>query len=233
LLVTDPEKVPDLTYIYPNYYHTFAQPEFVFYKKPLYDAEKRVMDIILSLTAIAVLFPVMVIIAASIMIDDFGNPIFIQKRVGKNGKEFWMLKFRSMYKGAEIKRTELLRLNQADGPIFKIKNDPRVTAVGKFIRRTSLDELPQLFNILQGSMSIIGPRPFVTYEQKKMNTYQSQRLLVKPGLSCYWQIRGRSDVNFRDLIELDLKYIQNRGILLDIGLIMKTVIVVFTTSGAY
>jgi len=225
--------ISEAAYGYPRHQEIFIQTGFVFYEKPIYDIVKRAFDIVFSLTAIIILFPFLILIAAAIMIDDFGNPIFIQKRVGKNRKEFWMLKFRSMYKNAENLRMELQHLNEADGPLFKIKEDPRITRVGRFIRRTSLDELPQLFNVLHGSMSIIGPRPFVTHEQEKMNEYQYQRLLVKPGLSCIWQISGRNDVSFNDLIELDLEYIQKRNMFLDIELIFKTIITVVLSKGAY
>jgi len=210
-----------------------VKPRFRFREKPIYDAIKRVFDIVFSLTAITVLLPLMIIISIIIMIDDFGNPIFIQKRIGKNGKEFWMIKFRSMYKNAEDKREELMHKNEADGPIFKIKDDPRVTRVGKYIRRMSLDEILQFFNVLQGSMAIIGPRPFVTYEQEKFNKYQSQRLYVKPGLSCYWQIYGRSDTSFEKLIEYDLKYIMERGLITDIKIIILTIMAIIQSQGAY
>jgi lipopolysaccharide/colanic/teichoic acid biosynthesis glycosyltransferase len=204
-----------------------------FHEKRAYNFAKRAMDIICSLAAIIVFSPLLLIIAIAIMADDFGNPVFAQKRTGKDGKEFLMLKFRSMYKDAEKRRAELLQYNEADGPIFKLKNDPRVTKVGAFIRRTSLDELLQLFNVLVGSMTIVGPRPLPTYEQAQCDAYQSQRLLVKPGLSCYWQVSGRSDTDFAELIELDLKYIRERSLWTDIKIIIKTVLVVVKSKGAY
>jgi lipopolysaccharide/colanic/teichoic acid biosynthesis glycosyltransferase len=138
-----------------------------------------------------------------------------------------------MYVDAEKRRSELLARNEADGPLFKIADDPRVTKVGRFIRRTSIDELPQLVNILKGEMSIVGPRPLVTYEQNQCTEYQAQRLLVKPGLTCIWQVSGRSDTSFDELIEMDLEYIRNQSLWLDIKLILKTVVVVFTHKGAY
>ena len=207
------------------------QVVFQFKKKPVYDVFKRVFDIIFSLMAIVVLFPLMVFIAIAIVIDDFGNPIFIQERVGKNGKVFHMLKFRSMHKDAEKKRSELLELNEVDGPLFKLRDDPRVTKVGKIIRRTSADELPQLFNILHGTMSVVGPRPFVTYEQEKFNEYQSQRLLVKPGLSCYWQAGRHHNASFDDLVESDLSYIMERSFRVDIKIIFKTFFIVINLNG--
>jgi lipopolysaccharide/colanic/teichoic acid biosynthesis glycosyltransferase len=205
----------------------------VYKKKPVYDAVKRIMDVVCSALAIVALFPLMVLISLIIVVDDFGNPFFTQKRVGKDGIEFWMLKFRSMHKDADKKREDLLEYNEADGPLFKLRNDPRVTPFGKFIRRYSLDELPQLFNVLVGSMAIVGPRPFVPLEQEKFNAYQRQRLLVKQGLSCYWQISGRSDSSFDELIESDLRYIQERGLLTDIKIIIKTIFVVLKSKGAY
>ena len=205
--------------------------EFVYRKKPVYDFFKRVFDIVFSLVAIVVLSPIMLVIAAAIMIDDFGNPIFVQKRVGKNGAVFNMLKFRSMYEDAEKRRNELLKYNEADGPIFKLKEDPRVTRVGRIIRKYSADELVQLFNVLQGKMSIVGPRPFVTYEQEKFDEYQSQRLLVKPGLSCYWQAGGHHDASFDELIESDLRYIMERSFITDFKIIFNTVFVIFKSNG--
>ena len=131
-----------------------------------------------------------------------------------------------------IKREDQAQ-NEADGPLFKIAEDPRISKVGRFIRKTSIDELPQLVNILKVEMSIVGPRPLVTYEQNQCNEYQAQRLLVKPGLTCIWQVSGRSDTKFDELIEMDLEYIRNRSLWLDIKLILKTVVVVFTHKGAY
>lgn len=191
------------------------------------------MDIICSAAALAVLSPIFLAVAIVIKLEDKGPVIFTQNRTGKNGKVFRMYKFRSMYVDAEKRRSELLARNEADGPLFKIADDPRVTRVGRFIRRTSIDELPQLVNILKGEMSIVGPRPLVTYEQNQCTDYQAQRLLVKPGLTCIWQVSGRSDTSFDELIEMDLEYIRNQSLLLDIKLILKTVVVVFTHKGAY
>jgi lipopolysaccharide/colanic/teichoic acid biosynthesis glycosyltransferase len=227
------ELKPGNSYVHTKHEETHAEPEFLFEAKPVFDTVKRIMDVICSLMAILVLLPFMIIIAAAIMVDDFGNPIFVQRRTGKDGKIFRMLKFRSMYMDAEKRRSELLEFNEVDGPIFKLREDPRMTKVGKLLRRTSMDELPQLFNILLGSMSVVGPRPLVTYEQAGCNPYQANRLLVKPGLSCYWQVSGRSDTTFDEMIELDLKYIKERGIFTDINIIIKTVVVVLQSKGAY
>ena len=194
---------------------------------------KRVMDILCSAAALVALSPVFLAVAIAIKLEDKGPVIFTQNRTGKDGRVFRMYKFRSMYVDAEKRRSELLAKNEADGPLFKIADDPRVTRVGRFIRRTSIDELPQLVNILKGEMSIVGPRPLVTYEQDQCNEYQAQRLLVKPGLTCIWQVSGRSDTSFDELIEMDLEYIRNQSLWLDIKLILKTVVVVFTHKGAY
>lgn len=191
------------------------------------------MDVVCSAAALAVLSPIFLAVAVAIKLEDKGPVIFTQNRTGKDGRVFRMYKFRSMYVDAEKRRSELLARNEADGPLFKIADDPRVTKVGRFIRRTSIDELPQLVNILKGEMSIVGPRPLVTYEQNQCTEYQAQRLLVKPGLTCIWQVSGRSDTSFDELIEMDLEYIRNQSLWLDIKLILKTVVVVFTHKGAY
>ena len=199
-------------------------------EKPLYDLVKRIFDLLCSIIGLVILSPIFVIVILAIIIDDFGNPFYVQLRTGKNGKKFKMYKFRSMYKDAEKRRNELLESNEADGPIFKIADDPRVTKVGKFIRKTSIDELPQLINIIKGDMSIIGPRPLPVYEQDACNDYQQQRLLVIPGLSCYTALDKKSEEDFDKWIELDMKYIRERSMLTDIKIIFKTVGVVFKSK---
>ncbi len=197
-----------------------------------YRVFKRVFDIILSLIALVVLSPVFLITAIAIMLED-GSPVFFsQDRSGLNGTSFRMYKFRSMVKNAPELHKELLAHNELDGPAFKMKDDPRITKIGRFIRKTSIDELPQLINIIKGDMSIVGPRPLPVYETEQCNDYQKQRLLVKPGLTCYWQVMGRNDIEFDEWIELDLKYIKKAGILTDIGLIIMTFGAVFTGRGA-
>ncbi len=197
-----------------------------FTEKPVYDFFKRAFDIVCSALALVVLSPVFLITAIAIMADDFGNPFFVQNRTGKNQNVFRMYKFRSMKINAESQRDSLLEQNEADGPIFKIAQDPRVTKVGSFIRKTSIDELPQLINILKGEMSVIGPRPLPTYEQDACNEYQQQRLLVKPGLSCYTALDKNSEEDFDYWIELDMKYIRERSFATDLKIIFKTVGVV-------
>ena len=194
--------------------------------KPVYDFFKRVFDIICSFSALIVLSPMFLVVSIVIMADDFGNPFFVQERTGMNSKIFKMIKFRSMRLNAEKERNDLLAHNEADGPIFKIADDPRVSRVGRFISKTSIDELPQLINILKGDMSIIGPRPLPTYEQAACNDYQQQRLLVKPGLSCYTALDKKSEEDFDKWIEMDMKYIRERSFATDINIIFRTIGVV-------
>ncbi len=199
----------------------------------VWDIVKRSMDVVLSFIGIVLLWPIMLITAISIKLNSKGEIIFKQPRVGKNGKIFNMYKFRSMYKDAESRLAELQSQNESDGPTFKIAKDPRITSVGSFIRKTSIDELPQLFNILKGEMSIVGPRPPLQREVDQYSDWDWGRLTVKPGLTCYWQISGRSDISFSQWMSLDLQYVEEQGFLTDIKIILKTVIVVFTGKGAY
>ena len=191
-------------------------------EKPLLDREtvlhqgsrywflRRFQDVVLSVLALLVLWPFMLIVALVIVLDSPGaSPIFAQTRVGRDGKEFTFYKFRSMKPNAEAELDDLLDQNEMDGPVFKIKNDPRITRVGRFIRRSSIDELPQLFNVLRGDMSIVGPRPGTPREVEQYDDYARQRLIVTPGLSCYWQIQpDRNKLSFEEWMELDVKYIQ-------------------------
>lgn len=184
---------------------------------------KRLMDVVFSTIGLIVLSPIMLIVAVAIKLEDIKGPIlFSQERVGYLGKKFKIYKFRSMYVDAEERLYELQHLNEQTGPVFKMKDDPRITKVGKFIRKTSLDELPQLINILKGEMSIVGPRPALLREVVQYNDYQKQRLLVKPGLTCIWQVSGRNSIGFEEWIELDLEYIKNQSLSLDIKLILQT-----------
>lgn len=194
---------------------------------------KRSFDIAASMAALVLLSPVFLGIALAVRLEDGGSAIYRQNRNGLNGKVFCMYKFRSMCMEAERLHQGLLGQNELDGPAFKLKEDPRVTKVGKFLRRTSLDELPQLVNILKGEMSFVGPRPLPTYETEKCSDYQKQRLLVKPGLTCYWQCSGRSSLSFDQWIEMDLKYIREAGVLVDFKILCKTLISVLGGVGAY
>ena len=199
----------------------------------LYLFIKRSIDIICSLAGIIVLSPVFLIVAVLIKIEDpKGSIFFCQERNGQHPNTFKMYKFRSMVHNAEELLKDLQHKNEQTGPAFKMADDPRITKVGKFIRKTSLDELPQLFNILKGDMSLVGPRPPIPREVREYNSYQMQRLLVKPGLTCIWQVSGRNNIGFDEWVDMDLEYIKNRNLLLDIKLILKTVKVLFGDSNA-
>lgn len=195
---------------------------------PIYLFFKRAMDIIGSLCGIILLSPLLIIVALAIKIEDpKGSIFFSQQRCGKDNKLFPMYKFRSMVSNAEELLEELMEHNEMDGPVFKIKDDPRITRVGKFIRKTSIDELPQLFNIFMGHMSIVGPRPAIPHEVAEYSHYHKQRLLVKPGLTCIWQVSGRNSIGFEEWMDMDLEYIEKRNLWMDIKLIFKTVGVLF------
>jgi len=186
---------------------------------------RRAQDIVFSLLALILLAPLALLISLAIVLDSPGDgAIFRQRRVGRDGKLFWLYKFRTMCPDAEEQLNELLSQNQMDGPVFKIKGDPRITRVGRFLRKTSLDELPQLLNVLQGDMSIVGPRPALPREVELYSDYQRQRLYVTPGLSCYWQIAPhRNEMSFDECVALDMKYIQERSFWVDWKIIFLTV----------
>lgn len=202
-------------------------------KKPVYDFFKRLFDILLSLFALIVLAPLFLVVAIAIRAGDGGPAIFVQTRLTKNRKEFKMYKFRSMCVDAEKKLDELMDRNEMKGPAFKLADDPRITKVGRFIRHTSIDELPQLWNILKGDMSIIGPRPPLPREVEQYTEYQLHRLDVKAGLACYHECSGRSeDPDFDKWVESDLRYIRERSLLTDLKVIWWTVKIVLTGKGA-
>ena len=185
---------------------------------------KRLMDIVGASIGIILTAPIMLVVAILVKLEDPKGPIlFSQIRNGEYPKTFKMYKFRSMYVDAEERLEELMHLNEQSGPAFKIKDDPRITKVGKFIRKTSLDELPQLFNVLKGDMSLVGPSPALPREVEQYTSYQRQRLLVKPGLTCIWQVSGRNNIGFDEWVELDIKYIKTRNLWLDIKLILLTI----------
>ncbi len=202
-------------------------------KSLAYKFSKRMLDILLSGIALVGLSPVFLITAAAIKMEDGGPAFFVQPRAGRNGKSFKMYKFRSMYVNADARLAELLKENEQTGHAFKIKNDPRITKVGKFIRKVSIDELPQLINIIKGDMSIVGPRPILPFQMDECSEYERQRLLVRPGLTCYWQIGGRANISWEEWVEMDLDYIEDMGIWTDIKMIIKTVPAVFSGDGAY
>ncbi|VXC38738.1 Multidrug MFS transporter [Bacillus sp. 349Y] len=202
--------------------------------KKYYLIQKRLLDILGALAGIIILGGLFLLIALLIKVEDPKGPIFFsQKRVGKNGREFKMMKFRSMVSNAEERLQDLLALNEVSGAMFKMKNDPRVTKVGRLIRKTSIDELPQLFNVLRGEMSLVGPRPPLEREVEQYSDYDMQRLLVTPGCTGLWQVSGRSDIGFKEMVELDLEYIQNRSVAYDVKIILRTLKVLFLPSGAY
>lgn len=194
---------------------------------------RRTQDILFSSLALIVLCPILLVTAFAIWLDDLhGRPVFKQLRCGRNGKTFQMYKFRSMYVTAEEQLESLLQKNEMDGPAFKIKNDSRITRVGRFIRRTSIDELPQLWNILKGDMSIVGPRPALPREVEQYKDEWKQRMYVTPGLTCYWQtIPQKNSMSFDEWMALDMKYIEERSFLTDWKIIFMTVKAVLHMQG--
>lgn len=195
---------------------------------------KRCIDVLGASFGLLLLFPLFLIVSLLIFLEDpRGSIFFKQVRVGKNGKEFEMYKFRSMVSNAEELLNSLMKLNEASGAMFKMKDDPRVTKIGRFIRKTSIDELPQLWNVIKGDMSLVGPRPPLKREVQLYSEYDKQRLLVTPGCTGLWQISGRSDVGFNEMVELDLEYIKNRSTIFDLKIIMKTFYVLLLSKGAY
>ena len=195
---------------------------------------KRILDIIGSIVLIALLSPVLVAIAVAVKLSSPGPIIYKQRRVGRRGAEFDFYKFRSMYRDADRILPELLEKgNEKDGPIFKMMNDPRVTPVGKFLRKYSLDELPQLFNVLSGNMSLVGPRPPIPREVEQYDEQAFRRLSVTPGITCLWQICGRSDTTFGQWMELDSLYVEQMSFWLDLKILMKTPTAVLRGDGAY
>ncbi|MEL3970773.1 sugar transferase [Rossellomorea oryzaecorticis] len=199
-----------------------------------YLSQKRIIDVVGASIGICLLSGLFIIIAIIIKIEDPKGPIFFsQKRVGKNGREFNMFKFRSMVADAEERLLELLKHNETTGAMFKMKNDPRVTKIGKFIRKTSIDELPQLINVLKGEMSLVGPRPPLIREVEEYTNYDKQRLMVTPGCTGLWQVSGRSNIGFAEMVELDLRYIRKRNTWFDLKIIFKTVLLLFGSKNAY
>ena len=199
-----------------------------------YLAVKRAFDVVFSVVILIVLSWLLLIVAVAIKIDDPHGPVFFgQERVGKDGKRFRMWKFRSMVTDAEDRLEELQARNEKTGPVFKMRDDPRVTRVGHFIRKTSIDELPQFLNVFLGDMSVVGPRPALPKEVATYTPHQAQRLLVKPGMTCYWQTRRNRDaISFDEWVELDLLYIKKRSVWTDLKLIVQTVGVVLTAQGS-
>ena len=195
-------------------------------------AMKRAIDVVVSAIALMVLAPVFLAVSMAIMVDSPGPILFRQRRVGMNGRQFCFYKFRSMHEGAEECLGQLKAYNEAKGPVFKMRRDPRITRVGAFLRRTSIDELPQLWNVLLGEMSIVGPRPPLPAEVNQYESRHRRRLSMKPGITCLWQVSGRSNIAFDRWIELDLQYIDNWSLWQDVKILAKTVPAVLTGRGA-
>jgi exopolysaccharide biosynthesis polyprenyl glycosylphosphotransferase len=199
----------------------------------MYRTMKRGTDIVIALLLVILFLPIIPVVAVLIKLDSRGPILFKQKRVGRNGKEFDFYKFRSMMEGAESAIGILRPLSSTSGPVFKLRNDPRITSVGRFLRRSSLDELPQLINVLKGDMSIVGPRPNLPSEVCHYLPWQKQRLSVTPGITCLWQITGRSHIGFQEWMRLDLEYIRKRSAATDLKIILKTIPAVIARKGAY
>lgn len=198
-----------------------------------YWRKKRTFDLIVSSLLLAIAAIPMGLIAIAIFLDDpHGSPIYKQIRVGRHGKEFYMYKFRTMYVDADERRAALMDQNEMDGPVFKIKEDPRITRFGKILRKLSIDELPQFINVLKGQMSLVGPRPPLPGEVEQYSDYSKLRLIVTPGITCDWQIASnRNDISFDDWVEMDLKYIENRTTMGDLKIIFKTPIAMLSATG--
>jgi lipopolysaccharide/colanic/teichoic acid biosynthesis glycosyltransferase len=199
----------------------------------LYETPKRILDILGAASALLLLFPALIAVAVAIKVTTPGPILFRQRRLGRGGEEFWCYKFRTMVVNAE----EMLRTSETLRDQFyknyKLKDDPRTTPFGNWLRKTSLDELPQLFNVLNGSMSLIGPRPIVPPERTKYHEFADKLLSVKPGLSGYWQVYGRSNTTYEQRVQMDMKYIDNRSLVLDLKLLVRTVYIAWKRQGAY
>jgi lipopolysaccharide/colanic/teichoic acid biosynthesis glycosyltransferase len=198
-----------------------------------YRKRKRGLDFLGSLGLIVLTAPLWIVIAALVKLTSQGPVLYSSTRVGRGGRPFQFLKFRSMYVDADRRLAELRDANEKDGPIFKMKHDPRVTPLGRFLRKYSLDELPQLYNVLRGDMSLVGPRPPLPHEVEQYDEYCRERLSVRPGLTCYWQIIGRSNLSFGEWMELDHRYLREMGLWTDLKILLKTPVAVLKGDGAY
>ncbi len=202
------------------------------WRRPEMLCAKRLIDLVASAVAIVLCVPFWIIIPILIEMDSPGPAFYVQERVGKNGRLFPMYKFRSMVNGADKMQHLVMHLNEMDGPVFKIKADPRLTRIGKFLRRTSLDELPQLFNVFNGTMSLVGPRPPILSEVFHYHPWQRKRLSVTPGVTCLWQVTGRNEIRFDEWMKLDIQYIENWSPALDIKILLRTIKAVIERMGA-
>ncbi|MBC1231608.1 sugar transferase [Listeria booriae] len=200
----------------------------------IYPLFKRSMDVLGASVGLLLLSPLFILLFMMIKISDFRAPVFFkQERIGKNGTRFMMYKFRTMIPNAEEKLAELLQFNEVEGAMFKMKHDPRITKLGRFLRKTSIDELPQLVNVLKGDMSLVGPRPPLEREVAVYSVRDYRRLSITPGCTGLWQVSGRNDVSFAEMVDLDLEYIQKVSFSLDIRILLKTVRVIFIPNSAY
>jgi exopolysaccharide biosynthesis polyprenyl glycosylphosphotransferase len=202
-------------------------------RPPAYAATKRAFDLIMGTLILILLIPMLPFIAIMIKLDTRGPVFYKQDRVGEDGKIFKFYKFRSMIHEADKRKDVLTELNEQDGPVFKIRSDPRITSVGRFLRRSSLDEIPQIFNVLKGDMSIVGPRPPLPEEVTSYQPWHMGRLAVKPGITCLWQISGRSRIGFNEWMRLDMEYITTRSFRTDLLIFLKTIPAVIARKGAY
>ncbi|HQG45873.1 MAG TPA: sugar transferase, partial [bacterium] len=193
---------------------------------------KRIMDLAIASVSLAIFSPVLLLVAVLIKLTSKGPVLFKQTRIGLNGRKFTLYKFRSMVEDAEARKKDLLQQNEMDGPVFKIKRDPRITTIGWIIRKTSIDELPQLFNVLMGDMSVVGPRPPLICEVEDYKVWQRRRLSLKPGITCIWQVSGRNKIGFDKWMKMDLEYIDTWSLWLDVKILFKTFFVVLTGYGA-
>ncbi len=194
---------------------------------------KRPFDVVVSLLGLVLLSPLFLVLAVLVKLDSRGPVFFKQVRVGKDGREFEFYKFRSMVQNAEQMKSKLMHLNELEGPVFKISDDPRITPVGRFLRRTSLDELPQLYNVLRGDMSLVGPRPPLPAEVANYESWQRQKLSVLPGITCLWQISGRNHIGFTEWMRLDIEYIRRQSFGLDMKILARTLPAVLLRKGAF
>ncbi|USS93389.1 sugar transferase [Fructilactobacillus ixorae] len=202
--------------------------------RPVYFSVKRMMDVLLSVLGLILISPLLLVICLLVKFDgSHGKVLYVQERVGKNGIHFKMLKFRSMVPNADQKLAELKNKNEVEGAMFKIKDDPRITKIGKFIRKYSLDELPQLFNVISGSMSLVGPRPPIPSEVEEYTDYDKQRLLVVPGCTGLWQTTARNSSDFNEMVNLDLDYIQKSSFSFDLKMMFDTVKIMIKPNAAY
>jgi exopolysaccharide biosynthesis polyprenyl glycosylphosphotransferase len=228
--------IPDMGDLLPqsfDIHHVSGRPYIGFTPVAHVNWLKRIADLTLTGAGLLLAWPLFLLIALAIKLDSPGPVLYRQQRVGKDGRLFHMLKFRSMYRDAEQRRAELLAANEADGPLFKIRNDPRITRIGRWLRRASLDELPQVLNVLRGDMSLVGPRPPLPSEVEEYEEWQLGRLRAVPGMTGLWQVSGRSDVSFHDMVRLDLHYIRNWSFSLDLEILWRTLPAVIRSRGAF